>query len=69
MSGVLRKLGPEAMDLAATVLRYRADPIASVRRYWNLYRHRFFSPHEIRFFQLLDPSLTSADLMRVVSKE
>ena len=69
MPGVLRKLGPEAIEVAATVLRYRADPIASARRYWDLYRHRLFSPHEIRFFQLLDPSLTRADLMRVVSKE
>lgn len=69
MPGVLRKLAPEAIGLARTVLRYRADPVASMQRYWQLYRHRYFSPDEIRFFQLLDPALTSDDLERVVSKE
>lgn len=69
MSGFVRKLGPEAVRFVDTVMRYRANPLATARRYWTLYRRHRFSPDEIHFLRLLDPALTEADLQRAVSKE
>lgn len=40
-----------------------------VRRYRYLYFERRFSPDEIRFFRLLDPSFDDSDLARFISKE
>lgn len=69
MSGLARKLGPEAVRFFDTVLRYRANPVSAARRYWKLYRHHRFSPDEIHFQRLLDPTLSELDLERSVSKE
>lgn len=69
MSGLARKLGPEAVRFLDTVLRYRANPISAARRYWKLYRQHRFSPDEIHFQRLLDPALSELDLQRSVSKE
>lgn len=44
-------------------------PIAVARRYAHLYFDRHFSPNEIRFFRLLEPSLGESELSRIVSKE
>jgi hypothetical protein len=65
----LRKLGPETRRFLSAALRYRSNPVSTARRYWSLYRHRRFSPDEIHFFRLLDPSLTANELAQVVSKE
>lgn len=67
--GLVRKLGPEAVRFFDAVLRYRANPISAMQRYWDLYRHHRFSPDEIHFLRLLDPALTRTDLERAVSKE
>jgi hypothetical protein len=69
VSHVLLKLGPEAARFLGATCRYRANPLAAARRYWSLYRQRRFSPDEIHFFRLLDPSLSEADLEQFVSKE
>jgi hypothetical protein len=69
LSGVLRKMGPEGIRLLRAMLGYRMNPVTAASRYWDLYRHRSFSPDEIHFFQLLDPALSATDLSCVVSKE
>lgn len=69
MAAIIRKLGPEALRFLDAVRRYQANPVTAAQRYWNLYRHRRFSPDEIHFQRLLDPALTETDLLRAVSKE
>ncbi len=65
----VRKLGPEAGRFLAAVLRYRSNPFSAARRYWSLYGERRFSPDEINYCHLLDPSFTPAQLAQFVSKE
>jgi hypothetical protein len=65
----VRKLGPEAGRFLAALLRYRSNPFSAARRYWSLYGDRRFSPDEINYCHLLDPSLTPTELAKFVSKE
>src|SRR5688572_9504824 len=69
VNSLARKLGPEVFRFIGTTLRYRSNPLSVATRYWSLYRGRRFSPDEIHFFRLLDPSLGAAELAQVVSKE
>lgn len=69
MSLSTRKILDEIANIGSASLRYRANPVGTAIRYWKLYRGGLFSPHEIRFFSLLDPSLSPEALGRVVSKE
>ncbi len=69
MPSKARKLGREAWRLADAMRRWRTSPAAALRRYLALYRGRRFSPDEIHFFGLLDPTLTDRDLDRYASKE
>src|SRR5690606_22860894 len=64
-----RKILDEIANIGSASLRYRANPVGTAIRYWKLYRRGLFSPHEIRFFSLLDPRLSPEALGRVVSKE
>lgn len=69
MAGFVQKIVPEAVRFVDTVVRYRANPVSSVLRYWDLYHRHRFSPDEIHFQRLLDPALTNDDLQQSVSKE
>lgn len=69
MLKLIRKLGPEAIRFLSTTRRYGSNPVSAARRYWSLYYHRKFSPDEIHFQRLLDPTLTESDLLCSVSKE
>lgn len=65
----IRKILQEAAAIGSACAKYRVDPVSMASRYWRLYRARLFSPHEIRFFTLLDPAVGEAELARIVSKE
>lgn len=65
----VRKLPEEAGRFLTALIKYRASPISTAKRYWNLYRHRRFSPDEINFFRLLDPEITAQELQDIISKE
>src|SRR5690606_369694 len=67
-SPVFSKFSREAGRLVDAALR-TGRPMSLVRRYRYLYFERRFSPDEIRFFRLLDPSFDDSDLARFISKE
>ena len=69
MTAFLRKLAPESARIIGAAVRYRGDPVTTARRFWQLYRHRRFSPDEIHFLKLLDPAVSVRELAEVVSKE
>lgn len=68
MKKAFSKLFREAVRLVDASREY-GRPGSIARRYRHLYFERRFSPDEIRFFRLLDPSLDSSDLACFVSKE
>lgn len=69
MFATFAKCAVEFRRCRAAIFHYDSNPLAALQRYWSLYHRRRFSPDEIHFQRLLDPSLTESDLLRAVSKE
>lgn len=58
-----------SLRFLSACIRFRVNPATALKRYSKLYHEDMFSPDEIHYLRLLDPTVYNATIKHLVSKE